>query len=224
MEFGVPKRREAGSSKEKYENVAVLTVSEFKGKGTGRTISLNAKAIEGLGIDFENPEVLISFSFDKLASRVSIANTTGLEGMSGVRLAKTSKSVSDKSYFEAIKSNFNVKVEDSAEFLLTETGGEFNGQKVLSLSLMGAVDIMNETVSEAVAETNPEIADVIVAPSGVLIEVVADEIPIEHIMEQSAIQSEAEAEIEVENAFVEPVLETVQDEAKAESDFFAGFN
>jgi hypothetical protein len=215
MEFGVPRRREAGSSNEKFENVAVLTVSEFKGKGTGRTLSLNKKAIEVLGIDFEKEEVLISFSFNKIENTVSIANTTGLEGMSGVRLAKTSKSVSDKSYFEAIKANFGVKVEDAAEFLLTDTKNEFNGKPVLSLSLMTAVDVLGETVNQAAAVIAVEVE----APQ-VEIDPVAeveateiiennDEAPIEYIAEQIEEQEQAVASEEA---------------VSAEADFFAGFN
>lgn len=158
MEFGVPRRREASSNNEKYENLAVITISEFKGKGTGRTITLNKKAIEGLGIDFEK-EARISFSFNSLDESVVIANTTGLEGVAGVKLAKTSKSSSDKAYFEAIKKNFNVKLEDEVEFLMT-AGEEFNGNKTFKLSILAATTVMESTVEEASEETAPNASNV----------------------------------------------------------------
>ena len=216
MEFGVPRRRESGSSNEKFENVAVLTASEFKGKGTGRTLSLNKKAIEGLGIDFEAKDgALISFSFNKIEGTVSIANTTGLEGMSGVRLAKTSKSVSDKAYFEAIKANFGIKVEDSAEFLLTKTENEFNGNPVFTLSAITAVDVLSETVNEAVAEIEVTPTPAIEAPQAEAeaVEIIEDveEAPIEYIAEQ--IQEQEQSLVSKE-----------ADAVTAEEDFFAGFN
>lgn len=213
LNFGVPRRREASSNSEKFENVAVLTASEFKGKGTGRTLTLNKKAIELLGIDFEVDAALISFSFNTIEKTVSVANTTRLEGMSGVKLAKTSKSVSDKPYFEAIKANFGIKVEDAAEFLLTNTGNKFNGHPVLSLSLMTAVDVLKETVNDAVAETTPQLVEVIEAPQIEIAPVIdthhfdkaqaPEEAPIEYIAEQIAEQEKA---------------------VSAEADFFAGFN
>lgn len=229
MEFGVPRRREAGVNKEKYEGIAVLTASEFKGKGTGRTLSLNAKAIEGLGIDFSK-DAMISFSFNGIEKSVVIANTSGLEGVSGVRIAKTSKSVSDKPYFEAIKANFEIKVEDAVEFLLTKTENEFNGNPTFFLSVITSVDKMNETVKEAVAET----------------EIDANEVPLEAIIEQAEIRDEAlaaeVAEIELDIAteagfgagddfaptveITQPAVAEVAVETEAEQakNFFAGFD
>jgi hypothetical protein len=156
MEFGVPKRRELSAKKEKYENIAVITISEFKGKGTGRTITLNEKAIVDLGIDFEK-EVRISFSFDVINPKVVIANTTGLENVAGVKLAKTSKSSSDKAYFDAIKAHFGVKLEDAVELSLTKDG-EFNGFPTMKLALLTATDKMENVIEEAVAEATPKVA------------------------------------------------------------------
>lgn len=152
MEFGVPRRREVSASKEKYENIAVITVSEFKGKGTGRTITLNKKAIEGLGLDFDK-EPQVSFSFDGMKQTVSVANTTGLKNVSEVKVAKTSKSVSDKAYFEAIKANFGVKIEDSVELKLIDNNEDFNGFKTFKLEKLESTDVLNATVAEAVSET-----------------------------------------------------------------------
>lgn len=155
MEFGVPKRREFSAKKEKYENIAVITISEFKGKGTGRTITLNEKAIVDLGIDFEK-EVRISFSFDVINPKVVIANTTGLENVAGVKLAKTSKSSSDKAYFDAIKAHFGVKLEDAVELTLT-ADGEFNGFPTMKLAMFTATDKMESVVDDAVAEVAPAV-------------------------------------------------------------------
>jgi hypothetical protein len=152
MIFGAPRRRELVIKKEKYENIAVITVSEFKGKGTGRTITLNKKAIESLGLDFDK-EPQVSFSFDGMKQTVSVANTTGLKNVSEVKVAKTSKSVSDKAYYEAIKANFGVKIEDSVELKLIDNNEDFNGFKTFKLEKLEATDVVESTVAEAVAET-----------------------------------------------------------------------
>jgi len=152
MEFGVPRRREVSSNKEKYANIAVITVSAFRGKGTARLLTLNKKAIEDLGLDLDQ-DAQVSFSFDKMHNSVSVANTTGLKNVSEVRVAKTSKSLSDKKYFEAIKENFNVNIEDEVELKLVDNNADFNGFKTFKLEKLLAGDVMTDTVNEAIAET-----------------------------------------------------------------------
>lgn len=164
MEFGAPKRREASSNKDKYDNIAVLTVSAFKGKGTARALILNNNAIAALGINFDaiaadgvnKVDAMISFSFDAIKETITLANTSGLEGVSGVRLAKTSKSAADKSYFDAIKKHYGVAVEDEVEILLTPNDFEFNGNITMNLSLLTATAKLETVVEEAVAVTEPE--------------------------------------------------------------------
>jgi len=216
MNFGAPRRRENTVNKEKYPTKPVITISEFKGKGTGRKITLNPSAIEALLINFDK-EVLISFSFDSIAGTVLIADTSGLENMSGVRLAATSKSLSDKSYFESIKKQFGITIEESCELLMTKGPAEFNGKSTYLLSLITAVDAISETVAEAVSE----------------ITVDTNEAPIEEIVKQAE-EREAffanEGEEVVEEKIA--VLESVAVEAEVEVDslvekensFFAGFD
>lgn len=178
MNFGAPRRREVSSNKEKYETLAVLTVSAYKGKGTARALTLNAKAIEDLGIDFDvlaedgvaKKDVHISFSFDTMKETVTIANTSGLEGVSGVRLAKTSKMASDKAYFDAIKKHFGINAEDEVEILLTKNEFGFNGHPTMNLSLLTATEKLDTVVEDAVAETAP------VAELEVIAEEVSEEV------------------------------------------------
>lgn len=207
MEFGVPKRREFTASKEKYENISVITVSEFKGKGTGRTLTFNKKAVESLGLDFEK-EAQVSFSFDKMSGTVIVANTTGLKNVSEVKVAKTSKSISDKAYFEAIKENFKVDIAASVELKMIQDG-EFNGFPTFKLEKLESTDVMNGIVQEAAQET--EVEDIaVVDPTNVATQVPEEaisapesisledqineslEAPIEHVIEQAQEREEFE--------------------------------
>jgi len=190
MEFGVPRRREVSQNKEKYENIAVITASPFKGKGTGRILSLNKMAVEVLGLNFENKDAVgkdieaqVSFSFDKMHGTVSIANTTGLINVSEVRVAKTSRSLSDKKYFDAIKENFGVKPEDEVEFKLIDNEQDFNGFKTFKLEKLLATDVLEATVTEAAAETQAE--DVLAVKE--------DEAPLEYVKEQAVERDAFEA-------------------------------
>jgi hypothetical protein len=215
MIFGAPRRREVSIKKEKYENIAVITVSEFKGKGTGRLITLNKKAIEDLGLDFEK-EPQVSFSFDKMAGTVSIANTTGLKNVSEVKVAKTSKSVSDKKYFEAIKENFNVAIESQVELKLIDNDQDFNGFKTFRLEKLESTDVLASVVAEAVAETAQVVTeDLTVVDAETIYEVTPEtlpewpeEAPIEHIQEQSAERDVFETVAEETIAEELPVAET----------------
>jgi hypothetical protein len=155
MEFGVPKRREFTENKEKYPTLAVLTVNKLGGKKSARMITFNSLAIEKLGLDLDSNVAQVSFAFDKLDDSVAVANTSGLENQAEVRVAKTSKSVSDKSYFEALKKQFNVPVEDELELQLVENGKEYNGFPVFNLVKLEATDATQAVVDEAVAETYP---------------------------------------------------------------------
>jgi hypothetical protein len=225
MNFGAPRRRENTVNTEKYPTTPVVTISEFKGKGTGRKITLNPAAIAALSINFEK-DALISFSFDVFAGTVLIANTSGLENMSGVRLAATSKSISDKAYFESIKKQFNVKSEDACELLMTKGADQFNGIDTYFLSLITAVDQITSTVTEAIVESFGDV----------------NEAPIEEIIKQAEEREEflasGEEVLDGEEVLVEGIEveseEVVLVEAEAEfaisnstqeeKNFFDGFD
>jgi hypothetical protein len=248
MMFGAPRRRENTVNNEKNPTIPVVTISEFKGKGTGRKITLNPMAIKALNINFDK-EVLISFSFDVFAGTVLIANTSGLENMSGVRLAATSKSVSDKSYFDSIKKQFEVNTEDACELLMTKGSESFNGNDTYFLSLITAGDKMASTVGEAVAESAPEPEmESDFEPAGFpapteSVNVDTNEAPIEEIVKQSnerdAFMATGEdvqdgEEVLIEGTEVESGEEVVveaevedsvsAEDGEEEKNFFAGFD
>lgn len=224
MEFGAPKRREANANKEKYENIAVLTISEYKGKGTARSLSLNNNAIEVLGFDFDalaadgvtKVDSMISFSFDPIKETVTLANTSGLEGVSGVRLAKTSKSASDKAYFDAIKKHFGVLPEQELELKLTLNDFQFNEKPTMNLSLLTANDKMETVVEEAIIPTAAPVADSLSLASIDVVEEVA-------VTEEVAIGEMTEAPV-ANDAFGAGFGEEEVAAAETETDTYAGFD
>lgn len=229
MEFGVPRRREVSQNKEKYENIAVITALPFKGKGTGRILSLNKKAVEFLGLNFDakdaagiDIEAQVSFSFDKMHNTVSIANTTGLKNVAEVKVAKTSKSLSDKKYFEAIKENFGVGLEDELELKLVYKDQDFNGFKTFQLDKLEATDVLAATVEEAVAETEVEVApEAVVEAPEVTPELTLDDINVVATPVEEApleyIQEEAEKR-DVFESIAESTEEVVSVESSNEED------
>lgn len=241
MEFGVPKRRIESVNKEKYENIAVITVGAYKGKGTGRTITLNKKAIEGLGLNFEdeNNFAQVSFSFDKMRNAVSIANTTGLKNVAEVRVAKTSKSVSDKPYFEAIKENFGAKPEDVLELKLTDNNQDFNGFKTFGLSILESTGVTKSVVDEAAAETasietvaetvSPSLEETVSQPDDFeeqpeTTQEGTEEAPLEYIQEQAA-EQEAFEQQNPNAGFEQAVEETQSNDSDEQIDNpFASLN
>lgn len=153
MLFGVPNRKIVAVEKEQFPNNAIITLLPFKGKGTSRSIGFNKKAIEILGLSFENAEVpaQVSFSFDTINHKIFVANTTGLTGVAEVKVAKTSMSASDKKYFEAIRAHFESPAEETLLLEAKFSGEEFNDFPLLELNLYSeAIENTTEHVSEEV--------------------------------------------------------------------------
>ena len=207
MLFGVPNRKVVSVEKEQFPNNAIITLLPFKGKGTSRSICFNKKALEDLGLSFENAEIpaQVSFSFDTINHKVFVANTTSLTGVSEVKVAKTSMSASDKKYFEAIRKHFNSSLEETLILEAKPSGEEFNNCPVLELTVYGEL----ESTEPQPVEENFEKA-----------EAVAEELEVEapEYLEQIA----SHEDIQANDALVAETQEVIVEE-EIEEDLFAGF-
>lgn len=100
--FGVPKQREA--KLDKYPDTAVITIMALagEGKGVGRKIAFNKKALEVMGLvpGISN----INFAFDDSDSKVFVAKH---DGDDSVRLNKN-YSISNKRLYDAITKTYDL--------------------------------------------------------------------------------------------------------------------
>jgi len=129
LKFGVPNLRNKKEVKEeKYSTTGVLTFLPTAEK-LGRKMELNTFAKELLNLTDTNNQ--ISFSFT--GNDIYIVNTSGLEGVSGLKINK-SNTFTDKKQYEFIKNKlYNLKDEDTLELFFEQTNNEFNNNKVYKL-------------------------------------------------------------------------------------------
>ena len=128
MEFGLPSIK--AKKQEKYEDLGVVTFLPTA-PGKARKITFNTKALEMLNLTDEANR--ISFSFT--GNSVYLVNTSGVDGVAGLPVSKTSKSISDKKHYEYVKYSINNSSEkDELELFLHKTENEFNGNTVYLLN------------------------------------------------------------------------------------------
>lgn len=151
--FGVPNLRL--KKEEKYPDMGVLTMLPLEKKGGGRKIELNSKAIELLGIDTQDENNRIAFSFSPGTTKIYIANRTGEKTKSDIKVTKQ-ESVSDKRYYEYIKKllGFEVEGQEAVELKLTNVVGNYNNNPVYEVELLieetGDINDTSTEVEEAV--------------------------------------------------------------------------
>lgn len=148
MDFGIPNLRKAKQQTEKFPHLGVITFEPTSYKKSRRML-FNTKALELLKLDDENVENQVSFSF--VNDQIFIANVNGLSGLSEVKLTK-SGTISNKKYYDYIKSILNKDEADEVELFLSETQNEYNNVKVFELSLQQpaeeVVDVDLDTIPE----------------------------------------------------------------------------
>jgi len=148
MEFGLPKKNKKENTIEKYPTTGVITFLPTAEK-LGRKMELNTFAKELLNLTDTNNQVSFSFA----GNDIYIVNTSGLEGVSGLKINK-SNTFTDKKQYEFIKNKlYNLKDEDTLELFFEQTTNEFNNNKVYKLVsqvLSSEYPIQEEYTSEQV--------------------------------------------------------------------------
>lgn len=168
MIFGVPSQRK--KKEEKYPNTAVATLSPYRGKGTSRTIALNEKAVEVLGLPEEGARVAFSFT-DGIF--ILNADQQGVPSVYALRVGKTNSSVSDKKTYEYISTQLNLNNSVENEFSLEQSTTEA-GLTVFEFKAMVENEVKDAPEVENIVEDIIEDDDTSVADENIETEEVKD--------------------------------------------------
>lgn len=153
MDFGIPNLRKATNAKQdKYPFVGVITLEPTE-QGKRKRMVFNSKAAELLEFKEGSSDNQVSFSFD--GSSIYIVNTTGMEGLSELRVTK-SNTVSNAKHYEYIKSIINKEDADEVDLFLIKTENTFKDKVVFSLSTENPEQSIEDTVNELTEEAVEE--------------------------------------------------------------------
>lgn len=149
LKFGVPTQARA-KKEEKYPNEAVVTMLEWKGKGTAKKFEFNKKAEELLGFT-EDSAVAISF----MEGKIYLVKATGEEEETYKLTKNSPRSFSNSKVYEYFQKFKNLDVSKDNEFLL-KTGEAMYGDcpvcELTEISYLGGAEDVSET--EAQDESN----------------------------------------------------------------------
>lgn len=157
MDFGIPNLKKATVAKqEKYPFVGVITLEPTE-QGKRKRMVFNSKAVELLEFKEDSTDNQVSFSFND--SSIYIVNTTGMEGLSELKVTK-SNTISNVKHYEYIKSILNKEESDEVDLFLIKTENTFKDKAVFSLSTenpeQSIKDTVDELTNEAIEDGNKE--------------------------------------------------------------------
>lgn len=210
MDFGIPNLKKATVAKqEKYPFVGVITLEPTE-QGKRKRMVFNSKAVELLEFKEDSTDNQVSFSFND--SSIYIVNTTGMEGLSELKVTK-SNTISNVKHYEYIKSILNKEESDEVDLFLIKTENTFKDKAVFSLSTENPEQSIKDTVDEL---TNEAIEDGVKEP--------VSETPLteEPPLSEEALSLEDEVDFKDENPVENNETETsiISEDEDSSDDFF----
>jgi hypothetical protein len=145
MNFGIPKKR--NSREEKYPSEPVLTLGIDEGKGKAKSIILNSKAVEELGLDAKKGRVAFAFEGGMF---IANAEQDGIDEKHSERVTKSyPRKVNSKRTYDYISKIMNLDNSIEHEFTLNPT--QVNDINLFRLFPRG---VMERNADEVIGTSN----------------------------------------------------------------------